>query len=131
MQTHILDSYILNGGYGKKWASDVQVGEPDLIVSMPEFGGHLVEVKHRPEWRTGIEYKNPMRIKQRIEARKYNDADMPVFLAIVTGENVKDSTLYYVSPSLDMLNLNDWCSVPWRGKEKFNIGFLLSNYIRS
>jgi len=46
VQANILKSVIKGGGFGRKWASDFQVGVPDLILAMPGLGLWLCEVKH-------------------------------------------------------------------------------------
>lgn len=83
-QNKICDSLKASGGYGAKWASEWVSGPPDLICSLPDVGGFLIEVKHLPTWQGG-KIKNPMTELQKDWARRYTKAGCFVFLGIVYG----------------------------------------------
>lgn len=100
-QSHILDSYERAGGYGRKWATDLQVGVPDLIASLHGWGTHLIEVKHRPTW-DGDEKSNPLNSKQIQIAKKFYNAGSLVLGAVVVGETkALGSVLCFFDPKLD------------------------------
>lgn len=85
-QDHIIDSYKACGGYARKWATDMQVGLPDLCATLPGIGGHWVEVKHRPEWSIlRKEYENPLDKMQARNARLYIEGGALVFGAVIVG----------------------------------------------
>lgn len=104
-QDHIIDSYKACGGYARKWATDMQVGLPDLCAALPGIGGHWVEVKHRPEWSIlKREYGNPLDKMQVRNARLYMDAGALVFGAvIVEGSNAIGSHLVIFHPLAPVL----------------------------
>lgn len=105
-QDHIVDSYGLAGGYAKKWASEMAVGNPDLVCALPGVGVHLVEVKHRPDWRLGNEYANPLTAKQMQVARDYTKAGGVVFGAVVFGSvKALGAFLFFFDPTLDRLKI--------------------------
>lgn len=84
-QDHIIDSYKNCGGYARKWATDLQVGLPDLCATLPDFGGHWCEVKHRPEWEVGEQYPNPLDKMQALNARRFRAGGALVYGAVVIG----------------------------------------------
>lgn len=100
-QGYIIDSYERQGGYGRKWATELAVGVPDLILSMRPFGCHLMEVKHRPEW-DGSERENPLTPKQVQIAKKYYEAGALVLGAVITLQTKAiGSALHFFDPKLD------------------------------
>lgn len=123
-QDHIIDSYKLAGGHARKWATDLQVGMPDLICSMLGYGCHLVEVKHRPTWKRGGAYANPLTEKQKFECGKYKMAGAKVHgFVIVESTDALGSHLALfdpVAPHVQLLN-----SVPYVAGKKFNVAKLL------
>jgi hypothetical protein len=82
-QDHIIKSYLAQGGAARKWATDLQVGVPDLIASLDGVGVHLVEVKHRPEWRRERAYGNPLDAAQIRVAREFVTGGALVVGAVV------------------------------------------------
>lgn len=127
-QSHILDSYQRQGGYGRKWASDVQAGQPDLVLAFQGFGSHLMEVKHRPSWTFGREYKNPLTDKQRKVCGDYVDAGGNVLGGVVIGEDARTSTLCLFVVTMTTVLLFEDISSPYKVSEKYNISFLLNNW---
>lgn len=121
-QNHIIDSYKLLGGYAKKWASDLAVGNPDLVCSIPWRFTHFVEVKHLPTWNGEREIKNPMTPKQIIECRKWAKTKVPVFLGIVTGTKAVESRLYYCHPFDEKVSeFSVYAVSKYVPKEKFDV----------
>ena len=124
-QSHILDAYEDHGGYGRKWASDLQVGAFDLVVSLPVWGIHGIEVKHRPTWSEGF-YKNPMTPKQIENATSYWKAGGNALGCVITGEKAINSTMWLFWPFSDEIELNSLLSTRWReGSAKYDIKMLL------
>lgn len=128
-QTKILESYKLAGGTGDKWNNEWLTGRPDLILSLPEIGGHLMEVKHRPTWERAI--KNPMTPKQREVAARFMDADCLVVLGIVRGGSptVITSQLALFNPLHDILYPDNASWYGWRGKNKFDVKSMMMEYV--
>lgn len=123
-QDHIIDSYKLAGGHARKWATDLQVGMPDLICSLLGYGCHLVEVKHRPEWRPGLTYDNPLTLKQQLEARKFKEAGAKVHGFVVAGDtDAVGSFLILIDPLADRVKMERY--VPYVAGKKFNVAKLL------
>lgn len=123
-QDHIIDSYKLAGGHARKWATDLQVGMPDLICSLLGYGCHLVEVKHRPAWRPGLVYPNPLTLKQRFEMSKYKGAGAKVHgFAIAGGTDAIGSVLVLFDPTADQVKVDRY--VHYIAGKKFNVAKLL------
>ncbi len=126
-QSHIIDSYKLYGGTGRKWATDKQAGMPDLILTMPDYGLHLVEVKHRPELGTKVpEIFNPLDRLQRKVLDEFAKGGAFVFCMVVgAGENtVMGSTLYAFKPWDPVVNMNS-PKVPYHIEGKYNVRQLI------
>lgn len=100
-QNHIIDTYKIEGGTGKKWASEWAVGNPDLILSCSGVGVHLAEVKHRPTFTLSRPILNPMAKKQISVAREYVASGGLVFLYIVSGEIAVKSQLHIFDSLVD------------------------------
>lgn len=87
-QNHIIDSYANCGGYAQKWASEWQAHKPDLICCLPEYGVHLLEVKHVPEFgSTKLLVKNPLTEGQKRECKKYLKAGGVVRAAVISNSS--------------------------------------------
>ncbi len=131
-QNHIIDSYQNCGGRARKWASEWQKGMPDLICSLPGVGGHLLEVKHEPEF-GGIRkvIKNPLAPKQRNEAEKYIAAGCPVFAAIVCcGVLATGTKLALFHPMSDVFYFFEDQSVPYVAGHGYDMRMLIENKLR-
>jgi len=118
-QNHIIDTYKIEGGTGKKWASEWTVGNPDLILSCRGVGVHLAEVKHRPTFSPERTIKNPMAAKQQQAARQFIEAGGTVFLFIVVGEKALGSTLLVYDPLKDCSPETLIATVPFSIKGKY------------
>lgn len=128
-QNHILDSYSNSGGFGKKWATDMQKGNPDLIVSIPNFGAHLAEVKHLPQFAAMGEINNPMRPKQVDIAKKYLSAGTNVLLFVVSGTQARASKLCAFSPLDEKISFEKCpAKIGYEVSKKFDINWLLHCY---
>lgn len=126
-QKHIINSYKFWGGYAKKWASDLAVGNPDLACKLPDYPFHYIEVKHRPTWDGRRQINNPMTEKQKIEMKKWHNAGVVCALGVVTGDKAINSALYYCNPHGDYINescVYDFVRyVPGKG---FNMPYLVA-----
>ncbi len=123
-QGHIIDSYKRCGGHARKWATELMVGMPDLICALPGWGVHLVEVKHRPMWRLGRDYPNPMTDKQRYEAGLYRNGGGRVFgFVVVESDRALGSFLVVFDPLLPQIQLVRF--VYYEPGSKYNINDLL------
>lgn len=126
-QGHIIDSYMLQGGHGRKWATELMVGMPDLILTMPKWGIHLAEAKHRPDWTTHREYKNPMTPKQRDEAHKYTEGGGLVLgYVIIASTDAIGSLLCVYDPLKPTMTTSTF--VPYVLSVKYDINTLLEAY---
>lgn len=130
-QNHIIDSYEKCGGRARKWASEWQKGMPDLICSLPGVGGHLLEVKHRPEFGPMKRIiKNPLEPKQRDEAKKYIEAGCAVFVAIIACETLAlKSRLLLFDPLADLMYYNEEESVPYEPGKGYYVRGLIEEAI--
>lgn len=128
-QSHIIDSYKNWNGYGRKWSSEWTVGVPDLVLSLPLFGGHLAEVKHRPTWDFGKIYKNPLTDKQQEDCEAYHEAQCNVLgMVIIGSDKALGSGLALFHPVPDEIVLDPRFYVGYSQEgigTKFNIPRLL------
>ncbi len=123
-QDHIVDSYKLAGGHARKWATDLQVGMPDLICSLKGWGIHLVEVKHRPAWKVDQVYGNPLTEKQKFECAKFNNAGGFVYGFVVFGStDAIGSHMAVFDPTI--ANIQLFRCVPYIAGKKYCIRSLL------
>lgn len=123
VQGHLIDSYKMQGGYARKWATERQVGMPDLIATLPSIGCHLVEVKHRPEWALGKTYPNPLDLIQQKVARDFVNGGALVAGAVVVGEgSIAASTLFVFNPMAEELTLDPDLGVRYVPGVKFDMG---------
>lgn len=129
MQAHICDSYKLHGGYACKWDAEHAKGKPDLVCAMPDFGGHFIEVKHRPEIKRDSlsAIKNPLERRQITEARLLIRAGATVMGGLVIGgmASVSTSSIALFDPLAEVWYLSDGHWVNWQPKMKFYIPELL------
>jgi hypothetical protein len=127
MQRHVIDSYHLHGGYASKWDAEHAKGKPDLVCTMPGFGGHLVEVKHRPDYKQTTICKNLLEPRQKAEAKKYIEAGGKVYAGIVIGghPNVSTAMLAYFDPLEDEWPFAYATWATWNSFDKFNINRVL------
>lgn len=107
MQGYILGSYENHGGFGKKWATEWQTGMPDLIVGLPHIGGHLTEVKHRPDIDTTKPCPNQLDPIQAKVARDFTNGGYLVLAALVVegSKTVIGSKLAMFDPIADTWDL--------------------------
>lgn len=125
-QNHIIDSYKHCGGMAKKWASEWQAGPPDLVASLPDFGIHLIEVKHRPSFgNKNIAIENPMTGLQQKTAKDYINAGGRVFLAIIRGDKALNSQITYVDPRLRYISPSECVFYDYKIGYKFPIKEIL------
>jgi hypothetical protein len=124
-QSHVIDSYKSCGGYGRKWATELMVGVPDLICTLPEIGLHLVEMKHRPEWSVDAQYRNPLTPKQKMEALAYVRAGgLAVGYVVVASSEAIGSQLCIFDPTLAEIVTDK--HVPYRPGPKFDVKQLMA-----
>lgn len=129
-QGHIIDSYKGAKGYARKWASEWQVGVPDLICSLRGSGGHLMEVKHRPNWCNKPVQDNPLEPKQQEICKDYMVGGCLVLIAVVAGgeKTTKDARLF-VYPAYYNRLLTDAKSYPYNSGSKFDVYSAIRNAI--
>lgn len=121
VQGHLIDSYKMQGGYARKWATERQVGMPDLIAALPSIGCHLVEVKHRPEWALGKTYPNPLDPIQQKVARDFVAGGALVAGAVVVGDGpITASVLFVFDPMTGELMLDPDLGVHYVPGAKFD-----------
>lgn len=125
-QGHLIKSYATYGGKARKWASEWQKGPADLVCALPGWGGHLVEVKHRPTFSLSI--KNPMDLKQQEEANQYLKGGMPVYLAIVRGGHALESQITYLNPLEEQYAANECTWFDYKAGCGFPIPEILRHY---
>ena len=132
-QNHIMDSYEAHGGKARKWATELQVGVPDLICSLPVFGVHLAEVKHRPEFGCvgKMVMPNPLAPKQVSVAREFiNGGGLVVMMVVAQSEKALGSWLYMFDPLCLNIDATGWVPrVPYVPGRKFNVRGLLEFYL--
>lgn len=126
-QGHIIDSYKIQGGLAKKWATQLTVGVPDLVCSMQDFHCHLMEVKHRPDWTVGKTYQNPLTAKQLSTARKYEGAGSLITLGLIAhSTEALGSSLYLFPATSEYIKLRHEEGSTYRRSTKYDIRGLLT-----
>lgn len=131
-QRDIILSLKAQGGYGKKWASAFQVGNPDLICSLPGVGGFLMEVKSitllEKEHIIDIDISPKLKheAKQRYELQQWNQAGMVTCIGVVIHhKKMKGLAIVpvWIRSFRDLYNLNNFKTMWWGegGKNFYNI----------
>lgn len=128
-QDHIIQSYKNYGGYGRKWASDMQAGVQDLIVTLPGRGVHLAEVKHRPDWKDLMaEYQNPLTELQKKMAREYEaGGGLSIAYTVIGSTKAIGSYMAIHSATAPFISLGIF--TPYVAGMGFNVKWLLDTYL--
>lgn len=134
-QDHLIDSYKHCGGFARKWASEWQVGNPDLIATLPALGLHLVEVKHRPDWNLDWGatryYENPLDKMQVRSARLYREGGGLVAGVVIVGSvKALGSTAVIFDPLNTMVDLQSAYHVPYIAGKGFDVTSLINSYAK-
>lgn len=143
VQKNILTSVIKGGGFGRKWASDFQVGMPDLILAMPRLGTWLCEVKHEHEpapSMTGLSRiaNHPTKIQRSILTDFYDAGARVLILNSVAfavgGSKTQIKVLVASSVDDDEQKLyatnnghnSEWLQIEWKPGVGYNMVALLT-----
>lgn len=130
-QKHIINSYKRQGGVARKWASEWQVGVPDIIASLPLVGVHLIEVKHRPEWESGQIRSNPLDPIQISVAKDYINAGGLVIGAVVfASPEARGSCLTMFDPICSSFECGGPATAPYVPGLGFDVRHLLAKFVR-
>lgn len=87
-QRRIIKSVKNEGGWGRKWATQMTVGVPDLILALPHFGMFCAEVKLYQDAVEGWNRRTGVTEKQRHEINKINSAGgLGLVIGIVEYKN--------------------------------------------
>lgn len=127
-QNHIIDSYKNQNGLAKKWATEMQKGNPDLVCSIDGYGAHLAEVKHIPNFQNMRIIKNPMRPKQIQVCREFIKAGSNVVLYVIAGEDTLKSKLYAFDPMQEHIYHEVACASEYERSKKYDIRAILHQY---
>lgn len=128
-QNHIIDSYKNYGGLAKKWATEMQRGNPDLVCSLGGYGTHLAEVKHEPDFEDKKRIDNPLRPKQIQVCRTFIEAGSMVLAYVISGDNTLNSKLHVFHPLDRTFTFEEHsCWVPYVKGEKYDVRYLLYQY---
>lgn len=83
-QRKIIEASEAQGGYGRKWSSEWQVGPPDLVLSHPELGGaYLMEVKLLKDTTARFNVQTGVTQKQYDELKALHEAGAKVCIGVV------------------------------------------------
>lgn len=127
-QNHIIDSYKNQNGFAKKWATEWQTGNPDLICSIGDYGLHLAEVKHAPNFKESSKILNPLRPKQVQVCKSFINSGALVMAYIVGGEKAVGSVLYAFDPLSKYIRGDHPVQVPYAKGEKYDMCALLAKW---
>lgn len=117
-QRDIIRSIKAQSGFARKWAGGWQVGNPDLICSLPEFGLFLMEVKTlhiHGEGHVALHFKFDVSRKQRDELLLWDEAGALVVLGIVVhGPHYQQKRLFLMPRDAETLSefrvVDEWDS---------------------
>lgn len=100
------------GGHARKWATELAIGVPDLVVALPETGVVLAEVKRLVGVKTGFKRNVGLTPKQKHElnAFRYAGADVRV-LAVVEMSRYERYIIEYDPPSVDEDLVAAWVDI--------------------
>jgi hypothetical protein len=129
-QNHLIDSYKAQGGYAKKWASDLMVGNPDLICAFPGIGQHLVEVKHRPQFSPydGNGWKNQLEPKQIYECKRHIEGGGAVLAGVIIGSvSALNSFLCFFDPREPVWTLREMLIAKYVPGQGYRLDGVLNN----
>ena len=97
MQRALIQAAREGGGWARKWASDSQVGMPDLIIKVPEFAVVFMEVKyHRGKFVRG--WKIPITSRQRSELVHWHNAGAHATIGVIEDGGSRDRWLWLCNP---------------------------------
>jgi len=124
-QLKIIQSAKKQGGYGKKWSSAYTVGVPDLVLSFPNIGIFLMEVKYEKDLTERFDRKLDITEKQRHELKMYHEAGGFCILGVIM-EYRKFKTRYlamapWYQERLSSNDMDKWWVSPWNPVNGFNV----------
>lgn len=126
-QDHVLKSYAIHGGHAEKWATQMTVGRPDIVGTLPRQSAHLCEVKHRPEWGLNVTYKNPLTPKQKQVLSRFSAGGAKVYGMVIVGSTEAiGSYLCLFDPLSTELSTNVY--VPYTRGQKYDLPKLMETY---
>lgn len=129
-QHKIIKSVRQQGGYGKKWSSTYAVGVPDLILSLPDIGAFLMEVKLEHSLKPGFDRQIKATPKQRHELASLVASGARALLGVVLYRGVRDVQLVALpSWALRVWDGMGGPSVPWRGGQGFDVEELMGQFM--
>lgn len=82
-QRKIIEASEAQGGYGRKWSSEWQVGPPDLVLAHPDVSTYLMEVKLIKLPTAKFNVKTGVTQKQYDELKALHDAGAKVCIGVV------------------------------------------------
>lgn len=82
-QTNIIKRLKKEGHYAKKWATQYNVGVPDLILSFREYGAYFTECKLEKQWLKNTSRTIQYKPKQRDEAHNLLAAGSRAFGIVI------------------------------------------------
>lgn len=134
-QSRIIKSVRRQGGYGRKWATQLTVGVPDLVLSFQGIGPFFMEVKLLRNCVHDFDRKIGLQPKQMHELAMLNKAGAEAFVGVVVEWKAKlhPPTLFAVPWQTERLQGADYDGivpqVNWTGPHTlFNISGLYQEY---
>lgn len=102
-QHQIIKAVKKQGGHGGKWASQFQVGKPDLLLQIPTVGFVVMEVKLEKAPK-GAEIRRSIGITdlQRIELKAWRRAGALSVIGVVFDRGARDRRLVVLPPDTEV-----------------------------
>lgn len=135
-QTQIIHAARKQGGHGRKWSSQFQVGVIDLVLSLPVAGVVFMEVKLErinsdKAWNRVVGVTE----KQREELYRWEDSGALAVIGIVVDRSARDRQLLLLPPHTERAHSGQQHGPHARGSMPYggtvDLEFLLGVYKRS
>lgn len=101
-QTKIIQAAKEQGGYGRKWSSQFQIGCVDLVFHLPKAGAVFMEVKLEK----GGDFNRKLGVteKQQYELKNWQEAGALAIIAVVADGGARDRWLWLLPPYTERLD---------------------------
>lgn len=133
-QRKIIKSVRDQGGYGKKWSTQMTVGVPDLVLALPDVGLFLMEVKLFTGAKDRFSRKVDTTPKQRLELGRFIKGGGLAVVGVVVNWEKRGNYLVALPPDVEHLSADEcvekYPTRPWVAGTGFDVRHLMREHIK-